>query len=178
MYNIHSVQYTLYIEHNIHCILNRRRRSPIQRRWFLSQPFFVRVQNWQVDNVVLSTVHPFTNLVSHHVWLCWRHRWLLIETRERGFWKRSVISLLAMESRNSQEPDISFWFFPDLGFFWSKIVELTNFYWLSTDQNPKHSDNSSQFLGSETFGLAVWRTLSCIGDNLVSNVNVLVRTWC
>ena len=72
-------------------------------------------------------VHPFTNLVSHHVWLCWRHRWLLIETRERGFWKRSVISLLAMESRNSQEPDISFWFFPVLGFFGPRWLSWPTF---------------------------------------------------
>ena len=29
--------------------------------------------------------------------------------------------------------------FPRSRIFWSKMVELTNFYWLSTDQNPKHS---------------------------------------
>ena len=45
----------------------------------------------------------------------------------RGFWKRSVISLLAMESRNSQEPDISFWFFPVLGFFGPRLLSWPTF---------------------------------------------------
>ena len=49
------------------------------------------------------------------MWLCWHECWFLIQARELGFWKRSLISH-GNGWRNSHELDSSLWFFPQFIF--------------------------------------------------------------